>query len=66
MLLKVGSDTIFVKQNLANAFRHILVSVSYWYLWGFLCYGYYGFERFLPFGLRTFTFIFDLFAENIH
>lgn len=33
---------------------------------GFLRYGYYWFQRFLPFGLRTSPFIFDLFAKGIH
>ena len=66
MLLKVGSGAIFVKRDLADAFRHIPVSASDWWLLGFLWYGYYWFERFLPFGLRTSPFIFDLFAKGIH
>ena len=30
MLLKVGSGAIFVKQDLTDAFHHILVSASDW------------------------------------
>ena len=66
MLLKVGPGAIFVKRDLADAFRHIPVSASDWWLLGFLWHGYYWFERFLPFGLRTSPFIFDLFAKGIH
>lgn len=36
MLLKVGSGMIFVKQDLADGFRHISVSVSDWWLLGLL------------------------------
>lgn len=66
MLLKVGPNAVFVKQDLADAFRHIPVSASDWWLLEFLWYGHYWFERFLPFGLRTSPFIFDLFAKGIH
>lgn len=66
MLLKVGSGAIFVKQDLADAFRHISVSASDWWLLGFLWYDYYMFKRFLPFGLCTSPFILDFFAKSIH
>lgn len=66
MLLKVEPGAIFVKRDLADVFRHIPVSASDWWLLGFLWYGYYWFERFLPFGLRTSPFIFDLIAKGIH
>lgn len=66
MLLKVGLTAVFVKRDLADAFRHIPVSASDWWLLGFLWYGHYWFERFLLFGLRTSPFIFDLFAKGIH
>lgn len=41
MLLKVGPGAIFVKRDLADAFRHIPVSASDWWLLEFLWHGYY-------------------------
>lgn len=52
-MLKVGPGTVFVKRDLADAFRHIPVSASDWWLLVFMWYGYHWFERFLPFWLRT-------------
>lgn len=66
MLLKVESGRIFNKQDLVDTFCHIPVSASNWWLLGFFWYSYYWCERFLPFSLRIFSFIFDLFAKDIY
>ncbi len=65
-LLQQGPGAIFVKRDLKDAFRHIPVAISDQYLLGFHCDGLYWIERYLPFGLRTSPFIFDLFAKAIN
>lgn len=55
-----------MKKDLADAFRHIPVAKSDWWKLGFEWMGVYWFERFLPFGLRTSPFLFDLFAKALN
>ena len=65
-LLQQGRGAKFVKRDLKDAFRHIPVSTSDQWLLGFYCDGHYWKERYLPFGLRTSPFIFDLFAKALN
>ena len=55
-----------VKRDLADAFRHMPVAISDWWLLGFFWDGVYYFDRFLPFGLRTSPYLFDLLAKALH
>ena len=63
---KAGNGAILVKQDLADAFRHIPIHPSDWWLFGFEWQGKLFEERFLPFGLRTAPRIFNYFAEALH
>ena len=63
---KQGKMCILVKRNFSDAFRHIPVAKSDWWLLGFQWDKVYWMERFLPFGLRTSPFLFDLFAKGIN
>jgi Reverse transcriptase (RNA-dependent DNA polymerase) len=65
-LLRVGKRAILVKRDLADAFRHIPVAESDHWLLGFCWDGAFYIDRFLPFGLRTAPFLFDLFARALH
>ena len=65
-LLTRGSGAIFVKRDLKDAFRHVPVAISDQWLLGFYCDGCYWKERYLPFGLRTAPFLFDLFAKALN
>lgn len=65
-LLTQGKGAIMVKRDLADAFRHIPIAESDFWLLGFFWAGFYYIDRFLPFGLRTAPFIFDLFAKALH
>ena len=65
-LLQQGRGAQFVKRDLKEAFRHIPVATSDQWLLGFYCDGQYWKERYLPFGLRTSPFIFDLFAKALN
>ncbi len=65
-LLAQGQGAILVKKDLANAFRHIPIASSDLLLMGFFCDGFWWIDTFLPFGLRTAPFIFDLFAKGLH
>ena len=64
-LLSIGPRAQFVKRDLKDAFRHIPVAISDQWLLGFYCGGCYWIERYLPFGLRTAPFLFDLFAKAL-
>ena len=64
-LLKIGKGAILIKRDLSDAFRHIPVSSMDWCLLGFSWEGSYYYERFLPFGLQTASFLFDIFAKGI-
>ena len=65
-LLSTGPGAQFVKRDLKDAFRHIPVATSDQWLLGFECDGRYWLERYLPFGLRTAPFLFDLFAKALN
>ena len=65
-LLRQGPGAQFVKSELKDAFRHIPVATSDQWLLGFHCDGHYWMERYLPFGLRTAPFLFDLFAKALN
>ena len=65
-LLLRGTGAILVKRDLSDAFRHIPVASSDFWLLGFFCDDSYWIDRFLPFGLRTAPFLFDLFAKGLH
>ena len=65
-LLSRGPGAQFVKRDLKDAFRHIPVATSDQWLLGFYCDGHYWIERYLPFGLRTAPFLFDLFAKALN
>lgn len=65
-LLTQGQGAIMIKRDLADAFRHIPIAESDFWLLGFFWDGFYYIDRFLPFGLRTAPFIFDLFAKALH
>ena len=55
-----------MKRDLKDAFRHIPVATSDQWLLGFYCDDRYWMERYLPFGLRTAPFLFDLFAKALN
>jgi hypothetical protein len=61
-----GVGSILVKRDLEDAFRHIPVSPLDWPLLGFHWDSTYYADCFLPFGLRTAPYIFNLFAEAFH
>ena len=65
-LLRQGPGAILVKRDLKDAFRHVPVATSDQWLLGFECDGSYWMERYLPFGLRTSLFLFDLFARALN
>ena len=65
ILLRLGKGTIMVKRDLSDAFRHIPIAPSDWWLLGFFWNDAYWYDRFLPFGLRTAPYIFDLFAKAL-
>ncbi len=55
-----------MKRDLAEAFRHIQVSEADWWLFGFSWDDNHYHEQYLPFGLRTAPFVFDLFAKGLN
>ena len=63
---KAGPGAIMVKRDLADAFRHIPIHPSDWWLFRFKWQGSVFQERFLPFGLWTAPRIFNYFAEGLH
>ena len=65
-LLERGQGATLVKKDLSEAFRHIPIAQPDWWLLGFYCQESYWIDRFLPFGLRTAPYIFDLFAKGLH
>ena len=65
-LLSRGPGAQFVKRDLKDAFRHIPIAKSDQWLLGFQCDGRYWVERYLPFGLRTAPFLFNLFAKALN
>ena len=65
-VLQQGRGALLVKRDLKDAFRHIAVATSDQWLLGLYCGNAYWKERYLPFGLRTSPFIFDLFAKAVN
>jgi len=61
-----GTECQLLKRDFQSAFRHIPVSPLDVPLLGFHWEGKYYCERFLPFGLRTAPYLFNLFAEIFH
>ena len=65
-LLRQGNGAKFVRRDLKDTFRHSPVATSDQWLLGFYCDSHYWKERYLPFGLRTSSFLFDLFAKALN
>lgn len=65
-LLCQGSGAILIKRDLADAFRHVPVAAADFWLLGFHYDKAFWIDRFLPFGLRTAPYLFDLFAKGLH
>jgi len=63
---ELGKNCILMKRDFESAFRHIPVSPQDTPLLGFHWRNRYYAERFLPFGLRTAPYLFNLFAEVFH
>ena len=63
---RFGRGSILVKRDFENAFRHIPISPEDSPLLGLEWQGRYYSEHFLPFGLRTAPYLFNLFAEVFH
>ena len=61
-----GRNCILVKRDFESAFRHISISLLDSPLLGFEWQNTYYTESFLPFGLRTAPYLFNLFAEVFH
>ena len=55
-----------MKRDLKDAFRYISIALSDQWLLGFFCDCFYWVERYLSFGLRTSSFIFDLFVKGVN
>jgi hypothetical protein len=66
LVAEAGVGSILVKRDLADAFRHIPVSPQDWWLLGFRWDDTWWYNKFLPFGLRTSPFIFDLFSRGLN
>lgn len=66
LVIRIGRGAILIKKDLADAFRHIPVAESDWLLLGFSWEEVYFMERFLPFGLQTSPYLFDLFAKGLN
>jgi len=62
----LGKGCLLVKRDFESAFRHIPISPIDSPLLGFEWAGTYYSERFLPFGLPTAPYLFNLFAELFH
>ena len=61
-----GQNCVLLKRDFESAFRHIPVSPLDIPLLGFHWQDSYYAEQFLPFGLRTAPYLFNLFAEAFH
>ena len=62
----MGTGSLLIKRDFESAFRHIPVSPLDSPLLGFQWQGRYYSECFLPFGLRTAPYLFNLFSEAFH
>jgi hypothetical protein len=65
LVAEAGPGAWLVKRDLADAFKHIPVNPSDWWLLGFEWEGSWWADLRLPFGLRTSPAIFDLFASGL-
>ena len=65
-LIAQGRGALLVKKDLSDAFRHIPIAMNDRWLLGFFWDGIYWQDCYLPFGLRTAPYIFDLFAKALH
>ena len=65
-ILELGVETVMLKRDFADAFRQVPVCPQDTPLLGFSFQGHFYAERFLPFGLRTAPYLFNLFAEVFH
>ena len=61
-----GKNSLVIKRDFEKAFRYISISPLDTPLLGFHWKNRYYAEQFLPFGLRTAPYIFNLFAEAFH
>jgi hypothetical protein len=61
-----GPRATLIKRDLQDAFRHIPIAPQDLWLLGFCWEDTYWVDCFLPFGLRTAPYIFDLFAKALH
>lgn len=66
LVVAAGRHCTIVKRDIKDAFRTIPVAPEDRWMLGFQWQGVYYMENFLPFGLSTAPFIFNLFAEAIH
>lgn len=66
IIQQLGPETIMIKWDFADAFRQVPVSPDDTPLLGFSFRDQFYAERFLPFGLRTAPYLFNLFAELFH
>jgi hypothetical protein len=65
-IARLGRGTRMLKRDLKSAFRHIPICVEDHRLLVFEWEGRWYVDLYLPFGLRTAPFIFNLFAEALH
>ena len=65
-IAKLGRGTLMLKRDLKSAFRHIPVCTEDYCFLIFEWNRKYYIDLFLPFGLRTAPFIFNLFVEALH
>lgn len=65
-LIAQGCGAMLLKEDLADAFWHVSVAISDRWLLGFQWDNVFYMEDYLPFGLRTAPFLFDIFAKVLH
>jgi hypothetical protein len=65
-LIAQGRGAVLLKEDLADAFRHVPMTISDRWLLGFQWNLVFYMENFLSFGLRIVSFLFDLFAKILH
>ena len=66
LIASAGKNVVLRKRDLRDAFRMVPVSPLDYWLFLFQWRGKLYVDLFLPFGLRTSPFIFNLFAEGLH
>ena len=65
-LMKQKQEATLIKRDLFDAFKHILVAKSNWWLLRFFWDDHYYIDRFLSFELRIAFFLFDLMTRALH